>query len=55
MHAYYEHKLAEGKAKMSVLNAVMNKLVHLAFALVRKDEMFEAGFRNKLSNKAEAA
>ena len=32
---YYERKVAEGKSKMSVLNAVRNKLIHRMFACVR--------------------
>lgn len=32
---YYERKVAEGKNKMSVINAVRNKLIHRIFAVVR--------------------
>ena len=37
---YYERKVAEGKNKMSVINAVRNKLVHRIFAVLRDDRMF---------------
>lgn len=37
---YYERKVAEGKNKMSVINAVRNKLVHRIFAVIRDDRMF---------------
>lgn len=37
---YYDRKVAEGKNKMSVINAVRNKLVHRIFAVIRDDRMF---------------
>ncbi len=37
---YYQRKVAEGKNKMSVINAVRNKLVHRIFAVLRDDRMF---------------
>ncbi len=33
MKAYFERKTAEGKNKMSVINAVRNKLIHRVFAV----------------------
>jgi transposase len=39
--AYYLRKVAEGKNKMSVLNAVRNKLVQTIFACVRDDKLYE--------------
>jgi len=38
---YYQRKILEGKNKMSVINAVRNKLVHRVFAVVRDERMFE--------------
>ncbi|HET9825486.1 MAG TPA: IS110 family transposase, partial [Chitinophagaceae bacterium] len=35
MKIYYERKVNEGKNKMSVINAVRNKLIHRIFAVVR--------------------
>lgn len=35
MKRYYERKVAEGKNKRSVINAVPNKLIHRIFAVVR--------------------
>ncbi|MCF0054101.1 hypothetical protein LXM25_28770, partial [Dyadobacter sp. LJ53] len=32
---YYRRKVDEGKNKMSVLNAVRNKIVHTIFALIK--------------------
>jgi transposase len=37
---YYERKVAEGKNKMSVLNALRNKLVAVIFACVRDNRCF---------------
>jgi transposase len=38
---YYERKVAEGKNKMSVLNAVRNKLLHRIFAVVTRGIPYE--------------
>jgi transposase len=38
---YYARKVREGKNKMSVLNAVRNKLVHVIFACVRDNKLYE--------------
>jgi transposase len=39
--AYYRRKVREGKNKMSVLNAVRNKLVRVIFACVRDKKLYE--------------
>jgi len=36
LKVYYKRKVAEGKSKMSVLNAVRNKLIHRMFATVKR-------------------
>lgn len=38
---YYTRKVAEGKNKMSVLNAVRNKLVHRMFAVMQRQTPYE--------------
>lgn len=40
LKAYYEKKIAEGKNKMSVLNAIRNKLVLRMFAVIRDERDF---------------
>lgn len=40
LKAYYERKLAEGKSKLSVLNAVKNKLLARVIAVVNKQELY---------------
>jgi transposase len=44
IHAYYNRKVAEGKNKMSVINAVRNKLVHRVFAVIRDDRFYEENY-----------
>lgn len=43
--AYYSRKVAEGKNKMSVINAIRNKLVHRIFAVVRDDRMYVSNYQ----------
>jgi len=38
--AYYLRKTAEGKSRMSVINALRNKLVHRIFACVKQDRLY---------------
>lgn len=38
---YYDRKVAEGKNKMSVLNAVRNKIVHLCYAVIKNETFYE--------------
>lgn len=41
LHDYYHRKVAEGKNKMLVLNAVRNKLIHRMYAVVRENRKYE--------------
>ena len=38
---YYQRKVEEGKNKMSVLNAVRNKLIHIAMALIKNKSYYQ--------------
>ena len=49
LKAYYERKLAQGKHKMSVLNAVRNKLVLRIFAVVREQRKYEKIYPHALA------
>ena len=40
LKAYYERKIGEGKSKLSVLNAVKNKLLARVIAVVNKQELY---------------
>lgn len=51
LKAYFIRKVQEGKNKMSVLNAVRNKLVHRIMAVIRKGKPYE--IKNPVSIKKE--
>lgn len=38
---YYDRKVKEGKNKMSVLNAVRNKIIHTVYALIKNQTFFQ--------------
>jgi transposase len=41
LQTYYQRKVAEGKNKMLVLNAVRNKLIHRVYAVVKRGEKYD--------------
>lgn len=45
---YYERKIAQGKNKMSVLNAVRNKLITRIFSCVLNDRMYQKNYQPML-------
>jgi transposase len=45
---YYQRKVAEGKNKMSVINAVRNKLVLRIFAVVRNNQKYDKNYNYQL-------
>ena len=42
---YYRRKVAQGKNKTSVINAIRNKLIHRAFALVKNNTMYDKNYQ----------
>jgi transposase len=46
---YYQRKVAEGKSKFSVLNAVCNKLVSRVFVCIKNQRMYQKDFQNRLA------
>lgn len=48
MHDYYMKKVAEGKNKMSVINAVRNKLVHILMACMKNETTYNKNFNHSL-------
>ena len=40
LRQYYQRKVAEGKNKMSVLNAIRNKIIHRIFAVVKNQKEY---------------
>ena len=49
MADYYQRKVAEGKNKMLVLNAVRNKIIHRIFACVRDGRKYEKIYTHALA------
>lgn len=49
MKAYYQRKLAEGKNKMSVLNAIRNKIILRIFACVKHKKLYEKNYAYSLA------
>lgn len=41
LSVYYRRKVKEGKNKMSVLNAVRNKIIHIIFALIKSGSFYQ--------------
>lgn len=46
LHLYYQRKVQEGKNKMSVINAVRNKLLHRIVAVVNRGTPYEVRLKN---------
>ncbi|QCR21639.1 transposase [Pontibacter sp. SGAir0037] len=46
LRLYYERKVGEGKSKMSVINAVRNKLLHQIVAAVKRGTPYELKLKN---------
>ncbi|MBL7875932.1 MAG: hypothetical protein JNL53_09720 [Cyclobacteriaceae bacterium] len=46
LHAYYQREVQEGKNKMSVINAVRNKLLHRIVAVVNRGTPYELQLKN---------
>jgi hypothetical protein len=46
---YYQRKLDEGKNKMSVINAVRNKLISRIFACVIQERNYQKIYQNALA------
>lgn len=48
MNAFYQRKVAQNKNKMSVINAVRNKLVHRVFACVNDNRIYQKNYSSSL-------
>ncbi len=46
LRSYYDRKVAEGKNKMSVLNAIRAKLISRMFAVIRNDSLYNFNYKN---------
>ena len=41
LQVYYRRKVEQGKNKMAVLNAVRNKIIHLIFAIIKSQNLYQ--------------
>ena len=48
LQEYYLRKVAEGKNKMSILNAIREKLILRMFAVIKENRMYENEYKLKL-------
>lgn len=46
---YYQRKVAQGKNKMSVLNAVRNKLISRVFACIKNNRPYQKNYQHELA------
>ncbi|MEZ4800675.1 MAG: IS110 family transposase [Flavobacteriales bacterium] len=49
LKAYYIRKVSEGKNKMSVLNAIRNKLVHRIFSVIKRQTPYQAMMKESIN------
>jgi len=49
MHDYFNRKVGEGKNKMSVINAIRNKLIHILMACIKNNTMYDKKYSHKLA------
>lgn len=49
LKAFYHRKLAEGKNKMSIINAVRNKLISRIFACIKNKRMYQKNYQHALA------
>jgi transposase len=49
LKAFYHRKVTEGKNKMSVINAVRNKLISRVFACIKHGRMYQKDYQNVLA------
>jgi transposase len=49
LRSYYLRKVEGGKNKMSVLNAVRNKLISRVFACIKNDHIYQKKYQNELA------
>ena len=49
LRAYYQRKVAEGKSKLSVINAIKNKQILRIYACIRDNRIYEKNYTLKLA------
>lgn len=48
LRTYYLRKVAQGKNKMNVINALRNKIIHRIMAVINKNQMYQKNHQNHL-------
>lgn len=48
MRDYFLRKVAEGKNKMMVINAIRSKIIHRIFAVIKNNKKYDRNYENKL-------
>jgi len=46
---YYQLKISQGKNKMSIINAIRNKILHRAFAIILNDTIYHENYQYKFA------
>lgn len=46
MKHYFDRKVAEGKHKMAIINAVRNKIIHRIYAVIERQSPYQKNFQN---------
>ena len=46
---YYQRKIAAGKNKMSVINAIRNKIIHRIFAVIKRGTPYQKNYLNPIA------
>lgn len=46
---YFDRKVAEGKNKMTIINAIRSKLIHRIFAIVKQNRKYEKNYTHSLA------
>jgi transposase len=46
---YYQRKIAQGKNKMSVINAIRNKIIHRIFAVMKRQTPYQKNYLNPIA------
>jgi transposase len=49
LREYYQRKIAAGKNKMSVINAIRNKIIHRIFAVIKRGTPYQKNYLNPIA------
>jgi len=49
LREYYNRKIAAGKNKMSVINAIRNKIIHRIFAVIKRQTPYQKNYLNPIA------